>query len=109
MINLRHSRKRVPLHIAAQSYIGTESNIEGLTEHRDTYNTVDRRILQMTSAQVISNWKDEDFLPGVPENPAGLVELCDSDLAIVDGGTTPVCVVTIIIATIVILNPPPAY
>jgi mersacidin/lichenicidin family type 2 lantibiotic len=65
------------------------------------------RSFDMTSAEVIQNWKNEDFVAGMPSNPAGLVELNDSDLAMVDGGTTPVCIITVIV-TITML-PTPAY
>lgn len=58
----------------------------------------------MTSTEMIQSWKNEDC---VVANPAGLVELNDSDLAIVDGGTTPICIITVIVT--ITLLPTPAY
>lgn len=53
----------------------------------------------MTEIDVIRAWKDESYRnrlsaeeqAALPDNPAGLVELHDSDLVEADGGTTWAC------------------
>ncbi len=55
----------------------------------------------MSNIDVIRAWKDEEYrnsltsdqLAALPENPAGLVELEDSDLLNVDGGTSVPCAI----------------
>ncbi len=57
----------------------------------------------MTQDQVIRAWKDPAFRAGLsttelqalPANPAGMVELSESELTEVSGGSTPICTVII--------------
>ncbi len=59
----------------------------------------------MTQDQVIRAWKDPAFRAGLsatelqalPANPAGMVELSESELTEVSGGTTIVCTVVLTI------------
>jgi mersacidin/lichenicidin family type 2 lantibiotic len=63
----------------------------------------------MTSDQIIRAWKDESFrsslseteLSALPEHPAGLIELSDTDINTVAGQTTPLIPIMIITPPVV--------
>jgi mersacidin/lichenicidin family type 2 lantibiotic len=58
----------------------------------------------MNSEQTIRAWKDEDYrlslsaleLSALPEHPAGLIELSDTDINTVAGQTTPIAPTAIV-------------
>jgi mersacidin/lichenicidin family type 2 lantibiotic len=62
----------------------------------------------MTSEQIVSSWKSEDYRLSLsvdeqsllPENPAGLIELSDQELAGIDGGTDTIGVCSAILLTL---------
>lgn len=64
----------------------------------------------MTTNQIVRSWKDEDYrlslkseeLSLITDNPAGLIELTDSELLGVEGGsdTLAVCLWTIYISAV---------
>jgi len=49
----------------------------------------------MRSEEIVRSWKDEEYQLGLsdkerallPDNPAGVIELNDADLYVIDGGT----------------------
>ena len=61
----------------------------------------------MNSSEIVRSWKDEDYRLSLinkeralaPENPAGLLELRDEDLVVVEGGTDLITLSVIIIVT----------
>ncbi len=68
----------------------------------------------MSDLDIVRAWKDEDYRLSLseaeraqlPENPAGMIELSDTDLSEVNGGTTAtgdVCCLTISISVAVSL------
>jgi mersacidin/lichenicidin family type 2 lantibiotic len=66
----------------------------------------------VTQDQVIRAWKDpayrsrlsETELRALPANPAGLVELSESEMMEVSGGTTTVCIVTVVVTLTLLLR-----
>jgi mersacidin/lichenicidin family type 2 lantibiotic len=66
----------------------------------------------MTQAQVVRAWKDPEYrstlseaqLRALPANPAGLVELNESELMEVNGGTTGPCAVSVIVTLTLLLR-----
>jgi mersacidin/lichenicidin family type 2 lantibiotic len=68
----------------------------------------------MSQHETIRAWKDPKFrstltpaqLKALPANPAGLVELSDTELMETGGGTTIICVTVL---TVTLLWPTPAY
>lgn len=66
----------------------------------------------MTQDQVIRAWKNPAYRArlsdtqrnALPANPAGLVELSENELLEVSGGTTAVCVVTVVVTLTLLLS-----
>ena len=69
----------------------------------------------MTQAQVVRAWKDPEYrstlseaqLRALPANPAGLVELDESELMEVSGGTTLPCASLIVTLTLMLRSDTP--
>jgi mersacidin/lichenicidin family type 2 lantibiotic len=63
----------------------------------------------MNSREIVRGWKDEEYLLRLrgekqallPDNPAGLIELEDEDLGVVEGGTGPTIAIVISVSIIV--------
>ncbi len=61
----------------------------------------------MSNLDIVRAWKDEDYRNSLtaeqrmmlPDNPAGLVELSDTEIAGVEGGTSAPCVTVSVLAT----------
>jgi len=64
----------------------------------------------MTSDEIISSWKNEDYRLSLsideqallPENPAGLIELSDWELLGIEGGSDPIIIGGSIAASIIL-------
>ncbi len=62
----------------------------------------------MSTVDIVRAWKDEEYRNSLsdeqrallPDNPAGLVELDDSELAGIEGGTTAPCISAITAVTV---------
>jgi len=69
----------------------------------------------MTSDQIVSGWKSEDYRLSLnvneqallPENPAGLIELSDQELLGMDGGSdsVAVCILVTLVLSGITLTP----